>query len=367
MKKLVIVFSMALYVVTMTSSCSKKGGTGGDDADDGNNPFFIDDLSVAAVTDSTVLLVWTATGDDGDEGTATSYDMRYWCAWITPTNWDSATQVVGEPLPKAAGAKESLLVTGLKKDSTYYFVLEVCDEADNCAGSNGDRGTCFTDYAITFPDFHLDSAVRADIGKPSSDIMLSDLRQHDAFSANDAGISDLSGMEHWKTLWALGLTGNAVTNLSPLSGLTNLTNLGLNGNGLSDLAPLATLSKLNSLGLVANHVSDLSPLSSLTTLTAIGLTDNDVANIGPLSTLVNLEFIQLRTNEVVDISALAGLAKLRKLDLSQNHITDLASLVANTSFGAGDTVWVGENPLSDEARTIQIPALQARGAAVLGL
>ena len=366
MKRWPLILSGAVVLLLAVWSCSKNSA-GGDDVDDGNTPYFISDFMVDSVTDSSVLLTWTATGDDSNQGTASTYDIRYWHTWLAPANWDSAFQLTGEPHPKVAGSKESLWVYDLKKDTTYYFSLVICDEVNNCSGSNGAVGTCFSDMVITFPDTHLDSAVRYDIGKPTGDIMVSDLRQHSVFSANDAGISDLSGMEHWKTLWALGLTGNSLTNLSPLSGLTNLTNLGLNGNEIADLEPLATLLKLNALSLVANHVSDLSPLSSLTSLTGLGLTDNDIAAIGPLATLVNLEMIQLRTNEVVDISALAGLVKLQRIDLSQNHITDLGPLVANTGLGTGDTIWVGENPLSTTALTVQIPSLQGRGVAVLGL
>lgn len=309
--------------LAVIGSCSKKNGAGGDEADDGNNPFFIGDVAVAAVTDSSALLVWTATGDDSDQGTATTYDIRYWHTWISPSNWDSSTRIVGEPHPKVAGAKESLLVNGLKKDSTYFFGLQVCDEANNCAGSNCAFGTCFTDVVVTFPDYHLDSAIRANFAKPTGDIMLSDLRAHDGLMANEAGISSLSGIEPWKNLRGAGFASNSITDLSPLSSLHNMLSLGLTDNGLSDISPLTPLQ--------------------------------------------NLTLLHLRTNHVVDLSALTFMTSLRQLDLTQNQITDLAPLVANSGLGAGDTIWIGENPLSAEATTVQVPALQARGVAVMGL
>jgi uncharacterized Zn finger protein len=50
-------------------------------------------------------LTWTAPGDDGNSGTATSYDVRYSNSGvITEANWSSATTVTGEPTPSVAGS-----------------------------------------------------------------------------------------------------------------------------------------------------------------------------------------------------------------------------------------------------------------------
>jgi hypothetical protein len=303
-------------------SCSKKS-SGGDDGDDGNTPYNILDLRVSSVTDSSVTLIWTATGDDADQGTASSYDIRYWHAWITEANWDSAFQVGYEPHPSPAGQKDSMCVTGLKKDSTYYFALQACDEATNCAPSGCVMGVCFTDVVVTFADSHLDSVVRVLISKPTGSILRSDLMGHDFLDANQAGIASLNGIELWTTLTAILLAGNSVTDLSPLANLVSLRGLGLTGNG--------------------------------------------IVNIAPLSGLVNIELLHLRANAVSDISALAGLTKLHQLDISDNDITNLAPLVANSGLASGDTVYAGQNPLSQQSLTVDVPALQARGVTILGL
>jgi hypothetical protein len=79
-----------------------------------------------------VLLNWTAVGDDGTTGTATSYLVRYSTSPITSGNWDAATPVtVGVPTPKPAGQSESMLVTGLIPGSTYYFAVRAQDEVPN--------------------------------------------------------------------------------------------------------------------------------------------------------------------------------------------------------------------------------------------
>lgn len=68
-------------------------------------PSAIANLAAPSSTINSVTITWTSPGDDGSTGTATTYDIRYSTATITEANWNSATQVSGEPSPKAAGQK----------------------------------------------------------------------------------------------------------------------------------------------------------------------------------------------------------------------------------------------------------------------
>ena len=87
----------------------------------------------ASFINGPVTLSWTAPGDDGGSGTATSYDVRYSMTPIADfVTFASATPVVGEPLPHAAGTVESLEVN--LPPGTYYFALRTRDEADNESG-----------------------------------------------------------------------------------------------------------------------------------------------------------------------------------------------------------------------------------------
>jgi len=78
-----------------------------------------------------VTLVWTAPGDDGNIGTASSYQMRYSTSPITDANWGQATLVGGLPAPQAAGARQSVTVNGLTQTTTYYFAIRTQDDAGN--------------------------------------------------------------------------------------------------------------------------------------------------------------------------------------------------------------------------------------------
>jgi len=88
--------------------------------------------------DSSVVLQWTAPGDDGMSGRASVYDIRYRTTTVsgvdTTTWWNGATQVNGEPLPGNPGAIDSMRVRGLAPLTTYYFMVRTGDEVPNWAG-----------------------------------------------------------------------------------------------------------------------------------------------------------------------------------------------------------------------------------------
>ena len=98
---------------------------------DSTPPDAVADLATGTVTTSSVDLSWTAPGDDGATGTATTYDVRYSTSTITAGNWGSATQATGEPSPQVAGSGESFTVTGLSASTTYYFAIKTSDEVPN--------------------------------------------------------------------------------------------------------------------------------------------------------------------------------------------------------------------------------------------
>ncbi|MDD5342579.1 MAG: fibronectin type III domain-containing protein [Patescibacteria group bacterium] len=101
---------------------------------DATAPAAVTNLAASNATGSSIDLSWTAPGDDGDTGTAATYDVRYSTSTITEGNWSSATQVSGEPVPSIAGSSESMTVSGLNSNTTYYFALKTSDEAPNVSG-----------------------------------------------------------------------------------------------------------------------------------------------------------------------------------------------------------------------------------------
>ncbi|GEM_PF-4230855 len=97
-------------------------------------PAAITNLALSGATASSIDLSWTAPGDDNNTGTATTYDIRYSTSLITDGNFSSATQVVGEPVPQVAGASQSMTVSGLSANTTYFFAVKTSDEVPNISG-----------------------------------------------------------------------------------------------------------------------------------------------------------------------------------------------------------------------------------------
>ncbi len=113
----------------------------GDDDPDTVPPGAIQDLAGARTgVAGEVKLTWTAPGDDGSDGTASSYDIRYSPTLLNGSSWDNYNIVSTTTAPKAAGSSEELLVQ-LEKGS-WFFAVRARDEAGNLADiSNNTRVT----------------------------------------------------------------------------------------------------------------------------------------------------------------------------------------------------------------------------------
>ena len=108
-------------------------------------PANVTDLAVSTATTYSLTLTWTAPGDDGNNGTAAEYDIRYATSNIDNETWGFAIQASGEPAPGPAGSNETFVVGGLAAATTYYFALKAVDDAGNWANlSNIASGTTLT-------------------------------------------------------------------------------------------------------------------------------------------------------------------------------------------------------------------------------
>lgn len=94
-------------------------------------PAAVTNLVALNPTPNSIDLSWTAPGDDGNNGTAASYDIRYLTSPITDSNWDLATRITGTPSPQAAGTSQSKTVSGFAESTQYYFAMKASDEVPN--------------------------------------------------------------------------------------------------------------------------------------------------------------------------------------------------------------------------------------------
>lgn len=96
------------------------------------------EASAAETAIVSVMLEWTAPGDDGSVGTASTYEMRYRTVAPDTTSqatiqtwWNAATPVTGLPAPQLAGTLQNVTVGGLQDGIRYWFVMRAGDEVPN--------------------------------------------------------------------------------------------------------------------------------------------------------------------------------------------------------------------------------------------
>lgn len=102
----------------------------------------------AQVSHNQVTLSWTTPGDDGTIGNAAQFDLRYSTSPITASNFASATRWNTMPTPGAPGTKQTVTVTGLLSNTTYYFAIKTADEVPNWSGLSN----VFSATTSTAPD-----------------------------------------------------------------------------------------------------------------------------------------------------------------------------------------------------------------------
>ena len=188
---------------------------------------------------------------------------------------------------------------------------------------------------VDFPDSNLAAAVRGALGLGATDpIPQTALAGLTELVADNAGITDLTGLEHATGLTVLDISFNEISDVGGLSGLTNLTYLSLRANEIRDVRALSRLTNLTVLGLAENQISNVGGLSDLTNLTWLSLADNQLRDVDGLSGLTNLTYLDLDENQIVDVSGLSGLTNLTYLDLQGNQIIDVSGLSGLTNLTA---------------------------------
>jgi len=118
-------------------------------------PSVINDLSgQPGETMGSIHLSWTAPGDDGTTGTASSYHVRTSTYPIhTEEDWEDAAGKLGEPAPSPFGTPEEMTVTGLNPGTYIYVTVRAQDDffnwspLGNCVHTLV-RGADFNGYVI---------------------------------------------------------------------------------------------------------------------------------------------------------------------------------------------------------------------------
>lgn len=121
-----MLLGLALLV---TVACSDDDDPAGPKDEIG--PAAVLDLTADFASDSSVVLTWTAPGDDDTTGTATRYELRYRTESLSMEDWESAIPITSVPVPGAAGTQQTLVASGFSTDTTYAFAIRTADEESN--------------------------------------------------------------------------------------------------------------------------------------------------------------------------------------------------------------------------------------------
>ncbi len=285
---------------------------------DTDSPGSISDLSSVGATGSSVTLQWTATGDDGDVGTASGYDIRYSTAFLDETNFANAARATGPPNPLPSGSVEQAQVGGLDFSTTYFFAVKAKDEFGN-AGPISNIASATT---LGPPHFEIaPSSVSADLFTGGTALR--------TVTVHNSGVSDLilSVKAEGATVVPLGLP---VPMIQPFPG----TGVSSNSDPGEPPPPVSD-------AYAAGHVGSRPPLQTLETppthinagsLRVVILTSG--ASVSELQTLLR-GFPDLTTVDVLSIqSSVPSLATLAGYDAA---LVVINSVPANPA-GVGDVL-----------------------------
>ena len=140
------------------------------------------------------------------------------------------------------------------------------------------------------------------------------------------------------------------------------------GGTLASGGPGRTVELWDTSGLMQRRLEALieinmpDPNLRATIATSFGMPPSTPIVRGHLENLIRLDG---NYTNISDLTGLEGATKLRTLNLSGNNISDLSPLVANVGLGAGNRVWVQNNPLSYLSIHTHIPTLQRKGVEVM--
>ena len=210
---------------------------------------------------------------------------------------------------------------------------------------------------VSIPDPNLRAVIEAALSKvPGAVITAAEMAKLENIVADEAGISDLTGLEAATKLERIEFRRNAITDLTPLAGLTRLNNIKLRGNKITDISPLAKLTNVDWLGLEENAITDLSPLKGLVKLNGIGIEGNPVSDVSSLTSLISLEGIDARRTPITDFSALAKLPRLRWIEFGNDR--SIAALPSLKGLKSLRRLEINNCNISDLAPLTELPQLE---------
>jgi len=249
--------------------------------------------------------------------------------------------------------------TGVAPDTAYYYWVRTATDARGSYATTLSRPACGWIGAMNDPVFFADQSLKAAVEDALgiADPTVGDMLTLTQLTAEQANISDLTGLEAAINLSQLVLDKNRIRDLAPLSGLTNLSTVLLSENNIANLGPLLELVGIKELRLDDNVIEDPGPLAEFTELEHLSLSGNLIIDLGPLEELHGLTSLALQNNHIYDVLPLGGLSSLTGICLSGNKIQDISPLTELIHLEELD---VSNNPLDSDAYCTYLHTIHAQ-------
>ncbi len=200
---------------------------------------------------------------------------------------------------------------------------------------------------ISIPDPNLAALIRdtLDLAPDAPITQLNMLELTRLESTTPLGITTLKGLEHATQLRRLYLSGEQITDLTPISKLKHLETLSIPGNQGTDISQLSKLKYLLELSIENNGIiSDITPLKDLTRLTILVISGNRIRNIEVLASMKSLRWLALGRSPIKDMSPIWELTNLVSLNIYDMDIRDLSPLTKLTEL---EVLSINQSEVSD--------------------
>ena len=220
------------------------------------------------------------------------------------------------------------------------------------------------DTTVTLPDPNLRTKITETLGKlKDAPITIAEMLTLTSLTANNANISNLTGLQHAANLTTIRLDNNNLYSVDALLQFTQLETLSLENNKISEIAPILQLTQLKTLRLRGNLLSYSALYTTTPTLQNRGI-DIEIDPRTP-TTLTNIPGLRGVAGETLQVTvqvqdqngiAFAGVPVNFTLTAADGHIST-AQTISNLNGKATATLTLGTKPGENTitAKVTEIP------------
>ena len=210
----------------------------------------------------------------------------------------------------------------------------------HCWPQNGNKNNVLGQITRTRPDgswYDDNNTITVNRGTISNISDLSKLRNLKTLCISGQQITDISPIYSLTQLEYLGIECNPIASIDGINKLTNLQQLFISGTDIEDLSPLNGLKKLNNICFDSTPVKtypDTETLSHIDSLCVGGTTK--IPYLGKRDNIGNIDTRQLAfiyNNRIIrDFSFLKDVAKIKTISLGNSYISDFKTYFENIEF-----------------------------------